>query len=33
LVAGRRFGFDRPVVFIHTGGIFSNFAWPDVLVR
>jgi len=32
-VRTRQFGFDRPVVFIHTGGIFSNFAWPDVLVR
>lgn len=28
----RRFGFDRPVVFIHTGGIFSDFAWPEVLM-
>ncbi len=27
-----RFGRKRPVVFIHTGGIFSNFAWPETLV-
>ncbi len=25
-VHARRFGYDRPVVFLHTGGIFSNFA-------
>jgi 1-aminocyclopropane-1-carboxylate deaminase/D-cysteine desulfhydrase-like pyridoxal-dependent ACC family enzyme len=24
-----RFGRQRPVVFLHTGGIFSNFAWPE----
>ena len=24
-------GRRRPVVFVHTGGIFSDFAWPDVL--
>jgi D-cysteine desulfhydrase len=28
-----RFGKQRPVVFIHTGGIFSNFAWPELLLR
>lgn len=28
-----RFGHRRPVVFIHTGGIFSDFAWPDVLLE
>ncbi len=28
----RRLGFKRPVVFIHTGGVFSDFAWPDVLL-
>ncbi|MFQ5806247.1 MAG: D-cysteine desulfhydrase family protein [Phycisphaerae bacterium] len=28
-----RFGKQRPVVFIHTGGIFSNFAWPQLLVK
>lgn len=28
-----RFGRARPVVFIHTGGIFSNFAWPGVLLE
>lgn len=22
---------ERPAVFIHTGGIFSNFAWPELL--
>ena len=27
-----RFGRERPVVFIHTGGIFSNFAWPQTLI-
>lgn len=27
-----RFGRDRPVIFIHTGGIFSNFAWPEILL-
>lgn len=26
-----RFGRQRPVVFIMTGGIFSNFAWPELL--
>lgn len=26
-----RFGRERPVVFIHTGGIFSDFAWPELL--
>jgi D-cysteine desulfhydrase len=31
-VRDRRFGFERPVVFLHTGGAFSNFAWPDALV-
>lgn len=25
-------GRARPVVFIHTGGIFSNFAWPEHLL-
>ncbi|TWT44807.1 D-cysteine desulfhydrase [Phycisphaerae bacterium RAS1] len=30
-VRGGRFGRDRPVVFIHTGGIFSDFAWPQLL--
>lgn len=25
-------GRRRPVVFIHTGGIFSNFAWPELVV-
>ena len=27
-----RFGRTRPAVFIHTGGIFSDFAWPDVVL-
>jgi D-cysteine desulfhydrase len=27
-----RLGKGRPVVFIHTGGVFSNFAWPEVLL-
>lgn len=26
-----RFGRDRPIVFIHTGGIFSDFAHPAVI--
>lgn len=33
LLAGLRdgaLGRERPVVFIHTGGIFSNFAWPEL---
>ncbi|MCG3125281.1 MAG: D-cysteine desulfhydrase [Phycisphaerae bacterium] len=28
---GGRFGRERPVIFIHTGGIFSDFAWPEQL--
>ena len=32
-VAARRFGHERPVVFWHTGGIFSDFAWPGVLLE
>jgi D-cysteine desulfhydrase len=31
-VRARRFGHERPVVFVHTGGIFSNFAWPETLL-
>ncbi len=31
-IRARRFGFERPVVFIHTGGIFSDFAWPETLI-
>lgn len=31
VVAGA-LGRERPVVFVHTGGIFSNFAWPDTLL-
>jgi D-cysteine desulfhydrase len=31
-VRNGRFGHERPVVFIHTGGIFSNFAWPHLLL-
>lgn len=30
-VRAGRFGRERPVVFIHTGGVFSNFAWPDIV--
>lgn len=30
-VRQRRLGFERPVVFVHTGGIFSDFAWPELL--
>jgi 1-aminocyclopropane-1-carboxylate deaminase/D-cysteine desulfhydrase-like pyridoxal-dependent ACC family enzyme len=25
-------GRERPVVFLHTGGIFSDFAWPEVVL-
>ncbi|MBP7745088.1 MAG: D-cysteine desulfhydrase family protein [Phycisphaerae bacterium] len=32
-IRSRRFGFDRPVVFIHTGGIFSDFAWPRLFLE
>lgn len=28
-----RLGGDRPVVFIHTGGIFSDFAWSHTLLE
>lgn len=31
-VRSGRFGRQRPVVFIHTGGIFSDFAWPEAIV-
>lgn len=27
-----RLGHDRPVVFVHTGGLFSDFAWPKLLI-
>lgn len=30
-VRARVLGFERPVVFVHTGGIFSDFAWPELL--
>ncbi len=30
-VRQRRWGFERPVVFVHTGGLFSDFAWPELL--
>ncbi len=29
-VRSGRFGRERPVVFLHTGGVFSNFAWPEL---
>lgn len=32
-VRAGRLGRQRPVVFIHTGGIFSDFAWPGVLLE
>jgi len=32
-VRTRQFGFDRPVVFLHTGGVFSNFAWPGIILE
>ena len=28
-----KLGHRRPVVFIHTGGLFSDFAWPDILTN
>lgn len=31
-VRGGRFGRDRPVIYVHTGGIFSDFAWPETLL-
>lgn len=31
-VRERRLGIERPVVFIHTGGVFSDFAWPTALL-
>jgi len=27
-----RLGQDRPVVFLHTGGVFSNYAWAELLL-
>ncbi|MBL8878582.1 MAG: D-cysteine desulfhydrase family protein [Phycisphaerales bacterium] len=32
MVRAGNLGKERPVVFLHTGGIFSNFAWPDVIL-
>ncbi len=32
-VRAGRLGFERPAVFVHTGGIFSNFAWPELLLE
>lgn len=26
-------GRERPVIFLHTGGIFSDFAWPELLLQ
>jgi 1-aminocyclopropane-1-carboxylate deaminase/D-cysteine desulfhydrase-like pyridoxal-dependent ACC family enzyme len=31
-VRNRQWGFERPVVFWHTGGVFSDFAWPQELL-
>ncbi|MHC5110920.1 MAG: 1-aminocyclopropane-1-carboxylate deaminase/D-cysteine desulfhydrase [Planctomycetota bacterium] len=31
-VQNGRLGRDRPVIFFHTGGIFSDFAWSDALL-
>lgn len=28
-----RLGRARPVVFLHTGGVFSDFAWPELLLQ
>ncbi len=30
-VRERRLGAERPAIFIHTGGIFSDFAWPELV--
>jgi D-cysteine desulfhydrase len=30
-VESGRFGRERPLIFIHTGGLFSDFAWPETL--
>lgn len=30
-VQKRRLGHTRPVVFLHTGGVFSNFAWNGMI--
>lgn len=27
-----RFGKERPAIYVHTGGIFSSFAWSELLV-
>ena len=27
------FGKKRPAIFLHTGGIFSNFGWPELLME
>jgi D-cysteine desulfhydrase len=27
-----RFGRERPVIHLLTGGLFSNFAWPELLL-
>ena len=32
-IRARRLGFDRPLVFVHTGGVFSDFAWPHLLLE
>ncbi len=31
-VLAGRLGRERPVVFVHTGGVFSDFAWPEKIV-
>lgn len=33
MVRAGRLGRRRPVVFIHTGGVFSDFAWPGRLLK
>lgn len=32
-VRAKTLGHTRPVVFWHTGGAFSNFAWPELLLE
>lgn len=32
-VRAGQLGRSRPVVFLHTGGVFSDFAWPELLLN
>jgi D-cysteine desulfhydrase len=33
LIRGGQLGRDRPAIFVHTGGAFSDFAWPQLLLE